>query len=185
MVDDEMLAYDLLPDDVKHDLDWWISEYVRPATGVNYNHTSYGLKHLFGSATGTYVSNDAFKGAMVEAGHLPVDASQTNWAFKIQRVRALKKHQPEAALERQLSRAVRQRGGKALKFNPTGWAGAPDRLVLLPGGRSVFVEMKAYGEQPRPLQLRRHEELAELGFEVRVIDSPEEIQAFLDEFFAE
>lgn len=81
----------------------------------------------------------------------------------------------EAAIERRLKRKVEAAGGKALKFVSPGWAGAPDRIVLLPGGRVVFVELKAPGKKPRPIQLKRHEELKALGFEVYVIDTPEEV----------
>lgn len=161
---------------------WWIREHIRPATGTNYRHTSYGLKHLFHSSTDIYVTNDQFKGAMLAAGYEPVDAQVLNWRYRIQNVRVDGRHKPEAVLERRLSREVELRGGRALKFVSPGWAGSPDRIVLLPGGRVVFVEMKAYGERPRPLQVKRHQELEALGFIVRVIDSEAESQAFLDEF---
>lgn len=85
----------------------------------------------------------------------------------------------EAAIERRLKRKVEAAGGKALKFVSPGWAGAPDRIVLLPGGRVVFVELKAPGKKPRPIQLKRHEELKALGFEVEVIDSPEGVDEFM------
>lgn len=47
----------------------------------------------------------------------------------------------------------------------------PDRIVLLPGGRLIFVECKAPGEQPRADQLREHKRLRALGFTVVVLDS--------------
>ncbi|EBD6078502.1 VRR-NUC domain-containing protein [Salmonella enterica] len=47
----------------------------------------------------------------------------------------------------------------------------PDRIVLLPGGRIVFVECKAPGKPPRADQLREHERLRALGFTVVVLDS--------------
>lgn len=81
----------------------------------------------------------------------------------------------ESYIERVLKKKVEQAGGKALKFVSPGWAGAPDRLVLLPGGRLIFVELKAPGRKPRPLQLKRHEELRALGFDVVVIDTPEKV----------
>ena len=55
----------------------------------------------------------------------------------------------------------------------------PDRLVLLPGGRVIFVEVKAPGMRPRPLQLRVHELLRRLGFVVHVLDGAEQIEAVL------
>ena len=57
----------------------------------------------------------------------------------------------------------------------------PDRLLLLPGGRLAFVEVKAPGKKPRPLQRRRMEQLTALGFRVFVLDSKEQIGEILDE----
>ncbi|GIP38321.1 nuclease [Paenibacillus sp. J31TS4] len=81
----------------------------------------------------------------------------------------------ESAIERKLVNHIRQQGGKCWKWESPGTAGVPDRICLLPGGRVVFVEVKAPGEKPRPLQVKRHEELKVLGFDVRVIDSEEAI----------
>jgi hypothetical protein len=51
----------------------------------------------------------------------------------------------------------------------------PDRIVLMPGGRIAFVEVKAPGQKPRKLQIRRHARLKVLGFRVFVLDDPKEI----------
>ena len=75
---------------------------------------------------------------------------------------------------------VREHGGLALKFISPGTAGVPDRLVLLPGGRAVFVELKAPGKKLRPLQQKRKAQLQALGFRVYVIDSKEAIQQFIE-----
>lgn len=87
----------------------------------------------------------------------------------------------ESGLERRLRREISRRGGAARKFISPGWAGAPDRLVLMPGGRMWFVEVKRSGAKPRPLQKRRVEELTELGFQVRVVSSLDELHEFLAE----
>ena len=87
----------------------------------------------------------------------------------------------EKNLERMLVRAVKQSGGMALKFVSPGMAGVPDRLVLFPGGKISFAEMKAPGEKPRPLQRLRHEQLWDLGFRVYVIDSKEKIGEMVEE----
>ena len=74
-----------------------------------------------------------------------------------------------------------KRGGFAPKFVSPGLDGVPDRLLLLPGGRLAFVEVKAPGKKPRPLQRRRMEQLTALGFRVFVLDSKEQIGEILDE----
>ena len=79
----------------------------------------------------------------------------------------------EKEVEQALIKQVRKAGGLCLKFVSPGWAGAPDRLCLLPKGRVCFIELKAPGKKPRPLQERRAEQLRRLGFDVAVIDSKE------------
>ncbi len=87
----------------------------------------------------------------------------------------------EKELERKLIKAVRQSGGLTLKFVSPGMAGVPDRLLLFPGGRLAFCEVKAPGEKPRPLQAHRMEQLRKLGFRVYVVDSEEKIGAMICE----
>ena len=57
----------------------------------------------------------------------------------------------------------------------------PDRMMLLPGGKIGFVEVKAPGENPRPLQMARHRLLLRLGFRVYVLDGVEQIGGMVDE----
>ena len=85
----------------------------------------------------------------------------------------------ERDLESMLMRNTRRLGGLALKFVSPGTDGVPDRLVLLPGGRMCFVEVKAPGKAPRPLQVARHKQLRALGFQVYVLDQPEQIPEIL------
>jgi len=87
----------------------------------------------------------------------------------------------EDAIERRLVTEAVKRGGLAPKFVSPGLDGVPDRLLLLPGGRLAFVEVKAPGKKPRPLQRRRMEQLTALGFQVFVLDSKEQIGEILDE----
>lgn len=87
----------------------------------------------------------------------------------------------EQRIERQLVQQVSKLGGLALKFVSPGMAGVPDRLLLFPGGKAVFVETKAPGKEPRPLQVHRHEQLRALGFRVFVIDEMKQIREVLDD----
>lgn len=89
----------------------------------------------------------------------------------------------EKQIERKLVESVRKAGGLCPKFVSPGMDGMPDRLVLMPGGRILFVELKAPGRHPRPLQLHRHDQLRKLGFDVYVIDSLEQIPEVLNEVF--
>ena len=87
----------------------------------------------------------------------------------------------EAQLERALVREIERRGGMARKFVSPGWRGAPDRIVLMPGGRIWFVELKAPGEKPRPLQAHRLGQLSRLGFGCRYMSNKVELDRFLRE----
>ncbi len=84
-------------------------------------------------------------------------------------------------MEQKLVKAVRKAGGMCPKLVSPGMAGMPDRLVLLPGGRFAFAEVKAPGQSPRPMQLHRHAQLRELGFRVAVLDDPAKIPGLIRE----
>lgn len=90
----------------------------------------------------------------------------------------------EKTIEQNFREAVKNAGGLALKFTSPGWDGMPDRLALLPGGRMAFVEVKAPGKKPRPLQLARHRTLRQLGFRVYVLDDEKQIGGIIDEIRA-
>jgi hypothetical protein len=90
----------------------------------------------------------------------------------------------EKAIEGKLVQMVKATGGIAPKFVSPGFAGMPDRIVLLPDGHIGFVEVKASGEKPRPLQLSRHRLLRQLGFKVYVLDDEQQIGGILDEIRA-
>ena len=87
----------------------------------------------------------------------------------------------EKLIEQKLVKAVKMAGGLALKLVSPGFDGMPDRLILLPGGKMAFVEVKAHGMKPRPLQTRRHGMLKRLEFKVYVIDDEVQIGGILDE----
>lgn len=87
----------------------------------------------------------------------------------------------ERDIERKLVNAIKSAGGICPKWVAPGFDGVPDRIVLMPGGKIAFVEVKAPGKKPRPLQLSRHELLQRLGFKVFVLDNVEKIGGMIDE----
>ncbi len=87
----------------------------------------------------------------------------------------------ENTIERRFKNEIKKHGGKAFKFISPGTAGMPDRIVLLPGGRAVFVELKAPRKELRPLQEKRAEELRALGFQAYKIASIQEVENFITE----
>ena len=85
----------------------------------------------------------------------------------------------ENAVEKRLVDGVKRRGGKALKFIPTACKGMMDRLVLLPGGRAIWVELKADDGVLSPMQIKRRKELEALGFDVYVLRGAVMVEEFL------
>ena len=87
----------------------------------------------------------------------------------------------EKTIEQKLNTDAKKRGGLALKFISPSFDGMPDRIVLLPGGHIAFVEVKAAGKKPRPLQRARLKLLMKLGFKAYVLDDISQIGGILDE----
>ena len=87
----------------------------------------------------------------------------------------------ERQIESKLIFAVKAEGGMCPKLISPGTDGMPDRMVLLPEARIGFVEVKAPGQKPRPLQERRHAQLRDLGFMVFVLDDAEQIPEIIAE----
>ena len=81
-------------------------------------------------------------------------------------------------------RLMRNRAKRRRNFVRKAWK-QTSRMVLMLGGRIAFVEVKAPGEKPRPLQLSRHRLLRRLGFRVYVLDGAEQIETILREIGGE
>ena len=81
----------------------------------------------------------------------------------------------EKSIEQKLIKAVKAMGGIAPKLTSPGFDGMPDRLVLLPKGYVGFVEVKAPGRKPRPIQVSRINLLRRLGFKAYILDDEEKI----------
>ena len=88
----------------------------------------------------------------------------------------------EKEVESRLRTQVKSKlGGRAIKFVSPGLRGVPDRIVLMPGGRIVFVETKKPKENLRKLQKYVCGMIAGLGFDVRRIDTKEKVDLFIQE----
>lgn len=85
----------------------------------------------------------------------------------------------ESSIERQLKRTVEGLEDKimCLKFESPGMSGVPDRVILLPGGHTVFVELKQPGKHERARQEYVQQKIRDAGFTVfSEVDSPEKIK---------
>jgi hypothetical protein len=85
----------------------------------------------------------------------------------------------EKDIEKKLRTAVEAAGGFCLKWVCPGWAGVPDRIVLLPGGRICFVETKRpKGGELSALQKWWRDTLWKLGFVYLTIWNEEDVAFF-------
>lgn len=91
----------------------------------------------------------------------------------------------ESSVEKYLVSALKKRGLPCLKFDPTNRIGMPDRLVLLPGGRCVWVELKTDGGSLTEIQRYRHDELRKMGQRVCIVWDKDQADALVDELAAE
>lgn len=85
----------------------------------------------------------------------------------------------EKWLERELITGVHNAGGTAVKITASTINGLPDRLVLWPGGRAEFVELKSTGKTQTAAQVAVCTMLRDLEFTVTVIDNEKD----LDQWF--
>jgi hypothetical protein len=89
----------------------------------------------------------------------------------------------ERDVEAYLGRRVKQMGGKCDKFIPDQNNGMPDRIVMLPGGVLIWVELKrCEDEDARKLQRMQHRKLRRLGQRVEVVRTKAEVDELLSEF---
>ena len=90
----------------------------------------------------------------------------------------------EKSVEQKLIKAVKAMGGIAPKLTSPGFDGMPDRLILLPKGKVGFVEVKAPGRKPRPIQVSRIKLLRRLGFKAYILDDEEKIGGIIDDILS-
>lgn len=89
----------------------------------------------------------------------------------------------ESSIESKLVRMVRERGGLCFKFVSPGNPGVPDRIVITPVGRTVYVELKTEAGRLAAIQKWQHEELRKRGADVRTLKGLEQVKAFVEEVF--
>lgn len=87
--------------------------------------------------------------------------------------------QLEKDIEKKFRQAVSRHGGLCLKWVCPGWSGVPDRIVLLPGGRIIFCELKRpKGGRLSDLQEWWARRLIDLGFTHWVVWDEEDVALF-------
>ena len=89
----------------------------------------------------------------------------------------------ERDIEGKLVRLVGEAGGLCLKLDSSGKKGIQDRLVLLPGAKVIFIELKRPdGGRIGVLQKVRKVQIERLGFRSYVISTEDELARFANEW---
>jgi hypothetical protein len=86
----------------------------------------------------------------------------------------------ESVVESFLVQSVRTLGGLCFKLTFIGTMGAPDRLVLMPGGRFYFIELKQTTGKLEASQAILFPRIEKRGFKVHVLYGTEQVQQFID-----
>ena len=74
----------------------------------------------------------------------------------------------ERELEKRLVEGVKKLGGKAYKLVSPGSTGVPDRMIIMPGGHVIFVELKTDTGRLTKLQQRQISVIKRMGCNVLV-----------------
>ena len=88
----------------------------------------------------------------------------------------------EKVIEKYLTDRAKANGMLCLKYSNPNMTGYPDRLLLLPGGGVVWVELKSRGRKPSKIQQLRMAELAAMGHRVLVIDNKAGVDELINSF---
>lgn len=86
----------------------------------------------------------------------------------------------ETSIERRLKAGVEALGGRCIKLLTSAESGLPDRLVLLPGRRAEFVELKDRHGRLRPAQQRLRNVLAGMGWQMHVLNTNQRVDEWLE-----
>ncbi len=87
----------------------------------------------------------------------------------------------ESTIEARLVREVKKRGGLCYKFVSPDNAGVPDRIVITPDGRTIYVELKTLIGRLAKIQKWQLAEIRKRGAEVRVLYGMDQVLAFVEE----
>ena len=89
----------------------------------------------------------------------------------------------ESRIERRMGEMVTRRGGLYYKFVSPGQPGVPDRIIVVPGGQCVFVELKTEVGRLSNIQKWQIERMKKMGLDVRKVSGWEQARALVEELF--
>lgn len=87
----------------------------------------------------------------------------------------------EKQIESRMVREIKNRGGLCYKFVSPNNPGVPDRIVITPDGRIIFVELKTEVGRLSKIQQWQREQLKKRGVDIRVIHGWDKVKEFIEE----
>ncbi|MEB7433331.1 nuclease [Staphylococcus pasteuri] len=87
----------------------------------------------------------------------------------------------ESNIEKYLVREVKKQNGMCLKWVAPGTKGVPDRIVIMPKGKTYYVEMKQPKGRIDPLQEYMHKQLSDRGHQVYILWTKAQVDEFISE----
>ena len=99
---------------------------------------------------------------------------------KLKALRALNERKVEKSVEKYLVEKIEKLGGKCYKWSSPNNRAVPDRIAILPFSGLIFIECKALGKKPTPLQAKVIKSIRNLGHVVLVIDTKEKVDILYD-----
>lgn len=87
----------------------------------------------------------------------------------------------EKEIERRMVQTVKDRGGLCYKFVSPGNPGVPDRIIITPDGRVIFVELKTEIGRPAKIQKWQISEMQKRGADVRIARGWPDVKLLLED----
>jgi len=89
----------------------------------------------------------------------------------------------ESQIEKSLTERVKARGGLCYKFVSPANPGVPDRIIILPDGQTVYVELKTETGRLAEIQKWQIEQMQRRGADVRVCKGIDAVKDLVSELF--
>ena len=89
----------------------------------------------------------------------------------------------EKQIESRMGQMVKRRGGLYFKFVSPGHPGVPDRIIIAPGGKCTFVELKTEVGRLSGIQKYVIGKMRAQGCDVRKVQGWDEAKALVEELF--
>jgi len=87
----------------------------------------------------------------------------------------------ERDVESRLTSSLERIGVPCIKFSPEHKVGMPDRLILLPWGKCIWVELKTQGGHLAEIQKLQHRRLVDAGQRVEVLWNKKDVDNLVAE----